>query len=136
MCNDNPDARDAQDSSTLDASVEQMAGDGVSDGNGDTTDTDTDTDTDEAETRVWLVERTYGDDELNLIILVYATTDGRYYHRRERALTSFTGPERETKASLIVSHDDLGTVDDQVTQDRYASEATRVAARHDPDDTI
>ncbi|OIB56649.1 hypothetical protein [Natrialba sp. SSL1] len=129
MTTDDLDAHDARDSSSSDELADRTAGDG-SDSGGD------DGDDDEAETRVWLVERTYGDDELNLIILVYATPDGRYYHRRERALTSFTGPERETKASLTVSRNDLGTVDDRETRDQYATEATRVAARHDPDDAI
>lgn len=92
-------------------------------------------DTDDT-TLVWLVERTYSDDELNLIILVYATTDGRHYHRRERALPSFTGPARETKAGLSVTADELGTVDDRSTRERYAAEATRVAEEHDPDDAI
>ncbi|SEV87045.1 hypothetical protein [Natrinema salifodinae] len=86
--------------------------------------------------RVWLVERTYSDDELNLIILVYATEDGRRYHRRERALTSFTGPARETKAGLAVAPGELGTVDDPETRERYAEEASRMAAEHDPDDTV
>ena len=85
---------------------------------------------------VWLVERTYGDDELNIIILVYATDDGRHYHRRERALTSFTGPVRETKAGLYVPPESLGTVDDPDRRARYAEEASRMAARHEPDDTV
>ncbi|SIR87906.1 hypothetical protein [Natronorubrum thiooxidans] len=88
------------------------------------------------DTRVWLVERTYSDDELNLIILVYATEDGSRYHRRERALTSFTGPARETKAGLCVSPDALGTVDDSTTRERYATEARRMAEQHDPDDNV
>ncbi|QLK26502.1 hypothetical protein HYG81_02460 [Natrinema zhouii] len=91
---------------------------------------------DSDEVRVWLVERTYGDDELNLIILVYATEDGRRYHRRERALTSFTGPARETKAGLLVATDALGTVDDPETRARYADEASRMAAQHDPTDSV
>jgi predicted transcriptional regulator len=41
--------------------------------------------------RTWLVERTFSDDEQNLIILVYATPDGEQYLRKERAVTSFTG---------------------------------------------
>jgi hypothetical protein len=102
----------------------------------DSTTGSTESETERDETRVWLVERTYGDDELNLVILVYATEDGRRYHRRERALTSFTGPARETKAGLLVSPDALGTVDDQATRDRYAEEASRMAARHDADDSV
>ncbi len=86
--------------------------------------------------RVWLVERTYSDDELNIVILVYATEDGERYHRRERALTSFTGATRETKASLLVPRNSLGTVDDPETRAQYAAEASRVAAKHDPDDAI
>ncbi|MFC4437789.1 MULTISPECIES: hypothetical protein [Natrialbaceae] len=86
--------------------------------------------------RVWLVERTYSDDELNLIVLIYATEDGRYYHRRERALTSFSGPVRDTKAGLVVSPDELGPVDDPAERDRYASEASRMADRHEPTDAV
>jgi hypothetical protein len=33
--------------------------------------------------RVWLVERTYSDDEQNLIILTYATPDGSRDYRKE-----------------------------------------------------
>ncbi|ELZ01069.1 hypothetical protein C482_07711 [Natrialba chahannaoensis JCM 10990] len=132
MTTDDPDAHDTHYSSSSDELADRTAGesgDGSDGGGGDGN-------TNESKTRVWLVERTYGDDELNLIILVYATPDGRYYHRRERALTSFTGPERETKASLTVSRNDLGTVDNRETRDQYATEATRVAARHDPDDAV
>lgn len=91
---------------------------------------------DDDDVRVWLVERTYSDDELNLVILIYATEDGRYYHRRERALTSFSGPARETKAGLVVSPNELGPVDDPAERDRYASEASRMADRHEPDDAV
>ena len=86
--------------------------------------------------RVWLVERTYSDDELNLIILVYATEDGARYHRRERALPSFSGPERETTASVLVSSESVGRVDDAETRERYAAEASRMAQRHDPNDAV
>ncbi|PSQ47097.1 hypothetical protein BRD15_07650, partial [Halobacteriales archaeon SW_6_65_15] len=58
--------------------------------------------------RVWLVERTYSDDEQNLIILVYATTDGERYLRKERALTS-SGDDRPTTAAIDASPGNLGT---------------------------
>ena len=61
--------------------------------------------------RIWLVERTYSDDEQNLIILTYATGDGARYFRKERALTSFTDV-RETTAAVDADPDNLGTVDD------------------------
>ncbi|WP_312907401.1 hypothetical protein [Natronosalvus caseinilyticus] len=85
--------------------------------------------------RVWLVERTYSDDEQNLIILVYATPDGERYFRKERALTSFTDA-RETTAALEVDADNLGSVDDPDQLERYATEASRMAAEHEPDDPI
>ncbi|WP_049927497.1 hypothetical protein [Halopiger goleimassiliensis] len=85
--------------------------------------------------RVWLVERTYSDDEQNLIILVYATPDGERYFRKERALTSFTDV-RETTAALDVDPENLGTVDDEDRREQYATETTRMAEIHDPDEPI
>ncbi|MFC6962028.1 hypothetical protein [Halocatena marina] len=85
--------------------------------------------------RVWLVERTYSDDEQNLIILTYATMDGRYEFRKERAVTSFSGSERETSASLLVEQDNLALVDEK-TRKQYADEVTRMKEKHDPDDAI
>ena len=85
---------------------------------------------------VWLVERTYSDDEQNLIILTYATPDGKHEFRKERALPSFSGSGRETKAGLDVDPDNLGDVSDPATRERYAREATRMAEKHDPDDAI
>jgi len=86
--------------------------------------------------RVWLVERTYSDDEQNLIILTYATPDGKRYFRKERALTSFTGSARETTAAVDVDPDNLGRVDDEELQAQYVAEVERVSDRHDPDDPI
>ncbi|WP_439025723.1 hypothetical protein [Haloarchaeobius sp. DT45] len=86
--------------------------------------------------RMWLVERTYSDDEQNIVILVYATEDGRFYHRRERALTSFTGDHRVTRAALDVPADSYGPVDDSEERDQYATEAQRMATAHDPDDEV
>jgi hypothetical protein len=85
--------------------------------------------------RVWLVERTYSDDEQNIIILVYATPDGSRYLRKERALTSF-GDRRDTHAAMDVAPEDLGTVSDPETRERYATEAARLAASHDPGDVV
>ena len=85
--------------------------------------------------RVWLVERTYSDDEQNLIILTYATPDGKRYFRKERALTSFTDV-RDTTAAVDADPDNLGSVDDPDLQKRYATEAQRMAEAHEPDDVI
>lgn len=92
--------------------------------------------TEEASVRVWLVERTYSDDEQNLIILTYATPDGTRDYRRERALTSFTGDHRETTAAVEVSPNNLGTVTDPERRERYAAEVARLRESHDPDDPI
>lgn len=85
--------------------------------------------------RVWLVERTYSDDEQNLIILTYATPDGSRYFRKERALTSYTDT-RGTTAAVDADPGNLGSVDDEQRQRRYAAEAERMATVHDPDDEI
>lgn len=92
--------------------------------------------TSSGDVRVWLVERTYGDDEQNLIILTYATPDGEQYFRKERALTSFSGAERATTAAVTADSDNLGTVDDPDLREQYAAEAQRMAELHDPDDPI
>ncbi|MFC7142581.1 hypothetical protein ACFQMA_22435 [Halosimplex aquaticum] len=85
---------------------------------------------------MWLVERTYSDDEQNIIILVYATLDGERYFRKERALTSFTSDIRETTAAVDVSPSNLGTVEDPEERDRYAAEAARMADAYEPDDPV
>lgn len=85
--------------------------------------------------RVWLVERTYSDDEQNLIILTYATPDGSRYFRKERALTSFTD-SRPTTAAVDADPANLGAVTDADLQERYAAEARRMRSKHDPDDAI
>ncbi|WP_096390511.1 hypothetical protein [Halopenitus persicus] len=85
--------------------------------------------------RVWLVERTYSDDEQNMVILVYATPDGTRYFRKERALTSFTDV-RDTTAAVAVDPGNLGAVDEPDRRERYADEAARMAAAHDPDDVV
>lgn len=86
--------------------------------------------------QVWLVERTYSDDEQNLIILTYATLDGQQYFRKERALTSFTGASRETTAAVDVEQGNLGAVNDNDLTEQYAAEAQRMKEIHDPDDVI
>ncbi|NHX36388.1 MULTISPECIES: hypothetical protein [Halolamina] len=83
--------------------------------------------------RVWLVERTYSDDEQNIVILVYATPDGERYLRKERALTSF-GDHRDTTAGIDADPRNLGETDEK--REQYAAEAKRMAAKHDPDDLI
>ena len=85
--------------------------------------------------RVWLVERTYSDDEQNMIILIYATPDGGRYFRKERALTS-ANDVRETTAAVEAPPHNLGTVENAETKKRYAAEARRISESHDPDDVL
>ena len=92
-------------------------------------------DTESGAVRAWLVERTYSDDEQNLIILIYATPDGERYLRKERALTSFTDV-RDTYAAVDAAPENLGRVTDEETRERYAAEARRMAADHEPDDVV
>lgn len=86
--------------------------------------------------QTWLVERTYSDDEQNIIILVYATPDGRRYHRKERSLTSFDSDIRDTYAALDVPEDELGHITDEETRAEYAATAKQMAEKHDPTDVV
>jgi hypothetical protein len=97
--------------------------------------TDAVTDADTERVRMWLVERTYSDDEQNMVILTYATPDGERYFRKERALTSFTDV-RDTTAAVDADPENVGAVEDPGDRERYAAEAGRMARTHDPDDVI
>jgi len=89
----------------------------------------------ENEVRVWLVERTFSDDEQNVVITTYATPDGEREYRRERALTTFGDADEGTPVSLTVSPSNLGAVAD-ADRERYARAASEARADHDPDDTV
>jgi hypothetical protein len=82
--------------------------------------------------RLWLVERTYTDRDL--VVLIYATPDGTRRLRKELASTML---QRTTvTAAIEADSEDLSGVDDEETRQRYASEVERVRADHDPDDPI
>lgn len=82
--------------------------------------------------RCWFVERNYNDRDL--IILTYATPEGDRVYTRELAAQVI---DTETvTAARDVDPDNLEAVSDPETRERYAAEAERVAAEHDPDDTI
>ncbi|WP_330632389.1 hypothetical protein [Halocatena halophila] len=89
----------------------------------------------DATEQVWFVERTYSDDEQNLIIITYATLDGSHYFRKERALTSFTD-SRETTAAVETSTDNLGPVEDPERRNQYADAASRTKSNYDPDEIV
>lgn len=84
------------------------------------------------EVRVWLVERGYNNRDL--IILKYATLEGDQVFRRELASQAI---DMDTvTAAKDVSLENLETVDETEVQERYESEAKRMADIHDPDDPI
>jgi hypothetical protein len=85
--------------------------------------------------QVWLVERTFAEDKSNLIVLVYATTDGNRYTMKEHAITGLS-ETRLTTAAIEVDPDDLDPVGNEMLQNQYATEATRMATVHDSDDPI
>ena len=83
--------------------------------------------------RAWLVERDY--DDRNLITLVYATTDGERCLRKEQSATVMHQQGTVVTAAVDADPDDLEPVggDDR---DRYATEASRMAERYDPDEEV
>ncbi len=78
----------------------------------------------------WLVDRVY--DDKGLITLTYASPDGSRQHVIERAAQTVG----DVTAATDIESDRLDPVEDETTRERYASEAERMEARHDPDETI
>lgn len=68
---------------------------------------------------------------------MYATTDGKRYLQKERALTDFHAADAgETTAAIDVDPNDLRTVDEETVQQQYMAEATRMATTPDPDNPM
>ncbi|MFC7131762.1 MULTISPECIES: hypothetical protein [Salinibaculum] len=84
-----------------------------------------------AETRVWLVDRTYNDK--GMVRLVYATTDGDRYLRRQ--LSERMLMQKDVTAAVDVEEDRLEPTPDE-ERERYAAEATRMSDDHDPDEAV
>lgn len=83
--------------------------------------------------RCWLVERSsYGDERV--VTLVYATPDGDRQVTKQLSTTLLM--RTAVTAAVDVDPDRLEPVSDPATRDRYASEAARMAERHDPDDEV
>ncbi|MFW5978078.1 MAG: hypothetical protein ACOCP2_02435 [Halohasta sp.] len=83
-------------------------------------------------TRLWLVERSY--DDRNLISFTYTTVDGTQQLRKELSMTLLRrrGP---MTAAIEVDPEELDAVDES-DRERFAAEAEKMAAEHDPDDEI
>ncbi len=82
--------------------------------------------------RVWLVERTYTDRDL--IVLIYATPDGTHHLRKEISSTMLH--QTTVTAAIEVDTDALQPVDDEETRSRYSAEVERVRANYEPDSSI
>lgn len=87
---------------------------------------------DDGERRAWLVERAFGDEDL--VTLVYATPDGEWAHRRQRATTILM--QKPTTAAIEVDADELTPVEDEDLRERYGREAERMIERYDPDEQV
>jgi len=83
--------------------------------------------------RLWLVDRTYTDK--GLVSLVYATTDGERSLHKQRSM-SMLQQGADVTAATDADPEDLESVDDAETRERYADEATRMADQHDPDEAV
>jgi hypothetical protein len=82
--------------------------------------------------RAWLVERNYTDK--GLVTLVYATPDGSQHVRMQRSSTMLQSTA--VTAAIDAEPDRLLPVEDEADRERYASEAQRMAERHEPDDAV
>ncbi len=81
--------------------------------------------------QVWLVERDYTDK--GLVNLVYATTDGERYLRRQ--LSEALLMRTDVTAGRDVESDRLELTDEDM-RDQYRSEASRMAEKHEPGETV
>ncbi|WP_066412587.1 hypothetical protein [Halorubrum aethiopicum] len=83
-------------------------------------------------TAVWLVDRQF--DSKGLVRLTYATEDGERVHTKELAEQRLVTGGGVT-AGRDVDEDALGEAPPEEVE-RFAAEASRMAAEHDLDDTV
>ena len=86
---------------------------------------------DEETERLWLVEREYSDK--GMVNLVYATTDGGRHLRKQLSGQMLT--RTDVTAALDVEPGRIEPTHES-DRDRYATEAQRMAERHDPEDPV
>ena len=85
--------------------------------------------------QVWLVDRTYSDDEQNLIVLRYATEDGEQELVQEHAVTTPTG-DADAEVSITADPENLRHVEDEEHREQYAQEAQRLKEERDEDESL
>ncbi|WP_280535297.1 hypothetical protein [Halopenitus sp. POP-27] len=81
---------------------------------------------------LWLVDREF--DSKGLVRLTYATTDGDRTYTKELAEQRLYASGGVTAATEVEA--DALEAADPADEDRFAAEARRMAADHDPDETI
>jgi len=82
--------------------------------------------------RLWLVSREY--DTRQTVTLTYASVNGRRSYTRQASIELLQ--RKPITAAIDRDEADTDPVDDDELRDRYAAEADRMAADHDPDDEI
>ena len=82
--------------------------------------------------RLWLAHREYGDE--SLVELVYASPDGS--RRLVKHFSVQLLRSKEITAAIDVDPEKVGTVEDEATRQRYATEVERVRESHAPDETV
>jgi hypothetical protein len=84
--------------------------------------------------RVWLVDRHA--DMRNMVTLTYATPAGDQMHRRQQSASTMRVGGVTVTAAEDVDPEALQPVEDADRREWFASEASRMASRHDPGDEI
>lgn len=82
--------------------------------------------------RLWLVEREY--DTRQTVTLTYATIDGERSYTRQASIELLQ--RSPVTAAVDRDREDTAAVADASTRERYAAEAERMAADHDPDEEV
>ncbi|WP_330631528.1 hypothetical protein [Halocatena halophila] len=82
--------------------------------------------------QLWMVDRTF--DSRNLVTITYASTDGTQQLRKE--LSSSMLSRIAITAAITASEDELESVESTERRERFATEASRMAAAHSPDDEL
>ncbi|WP_435063411.1 hypothetical protein [Halobaculum sp. EA56] len=82
--------------------------------------------------RLWLVSREY--DTRQTVTLTYASVDGERAYTRQASVELLQ--RNPVTAAVERDESDTVAVEDESTRERYAAEAERMAATHDPDDEV
>ena len=82
--------------------------------------------------RLWLVSREY--DTRQTVTLTYASVDGERSYTRQASIELLQ--RNPVTAGIDRDEADTEPVADAGTRERYAEEAARMAADHDPDDEV